>query len=129
MTDLDARYGRTPTSRRRIGVWIAAGALVLATAVWFIWANPIGIGGSSMSWRDTGYTIVSDAEVEVRWEMTADDGTATQCAIYALNESYGVVGWKIVDLPPSDVYIRQFTEPLRTSERATTGLAYRCWIA
>jgi len=129
MTDLDARYGRTPTSRRRIGIWVSAGVLVLAALVWFVWANPIGIGQASLGYRDTGYRVVSDAEVMVQWEVTVTPGVDTECALQALSENFSVVGWKIVSLPASETITRQFSESVLTSERASTGLAYRCWIA
>jgi hypothetical protein len=49
--------------------------------------------------------------------------------VQALDSRYGVVGWKIVDVPPSDQRTRLLTERLRTTNRAETGLIYRCWLA
>jgi hypothetical protein len=50
------------------------------------------------------------------------------CAVQALNASYGIVGWTVVDLPPAEVRTRVFNQPLHTSEQAVTGLLYECWV-
>jgi hypothetical protein len=64
----------------------------------------------------------------VRYEVTADAGAAVSCALHALNGTFAIVGWKVVELPPSEQGTRQFRETLRTSEPAVTGLIYRCWL-
>jgi hypothetical protein len=38
------------------------------------------------------------------------------------------VGWKVVDIPASDVATRGITETVRTTEQSVTGLIYRCWL-
>jgi hypothetical protein len=50
------------------------------------------------------------------------------CAVHALNASYGIVGWVVVDVPPSEQWTRVFDTTLRTSEFAVTGLLYECWL-
>ena len=55
-------------------------------------------------------------------------GTTASCALEALNEKYAVIGWKIVELPASSERTRSFTDVVRTSEPAVTGLIYRCWL-
>jgi len=50
------------------------------------------------------------------------------CAVQALNESFTVVGWTIIDLAPSTDYTRSFTEIVKTTELSNTGLIYRCWL-
>jgi hypothetical protein len=127
---LDERYGRNPRSDRRFRlVAIVAGSFAaLVMLAWLVWA---GLGGAAatLEARDTGHTIVSNSSVDVSWSLTVDPGTATSCAVQALNESFGVVGWKIVDVPASDARTRELTETVRTTELAVTGLIYRCWPA
>jgi hypothetical protein len=127
---LDERYGRNPQTARRFRlVGIIAGAFAaLVMLAWLVWA---GLGGSAatLEARDTGHTIVSDSSVDVSWSLTVEPGTATSCAVQALNESFGVVGWKIVNVPASEVRTRELTETVRTTELAVTGLIYRCWPA
>lgn len=126
---LDARYGRTLGGRRRQRR-VAIVAAVLFAAVftaWVMWAG-LNNGQGSLDSRDIGFRIVDDRTVSLSWEVSVNAGTEVSCALQAQNESHGIVGWRIVDLPASDSYTRQFTETLRTAQRAVTGLIYRCWL-
>lgn len=126
---LDERYGRTPGGRRRER-WIVVAAAVLFAAIftaWVVWAG-LDNGQGSLDARDIGHRLVDDRTVDVTWEVSVPAGTEVSCALQAQNEAHGIVGWKIVDLPASATYTRQFTETVRTAQRAVTGLIYRCWL-
>ena len=129
MTDLDARYGRTASSAKRTRrIAIGAGILfVLVFGAWLWWGGLLG-APAQFEARDTGHEIVSSSEVSISWQFTVEPGTSAKCALQALNEAYSIVGWRIVDLPPSDDRIRTLTETLRTAEPAVNGLIYRCWL-
>lgn len=129
-TDLDARYGRTRSSKRRTRwVVICAGlAFAAVFTLWLVWGGLLG-APAQLEANDTAHTIVSDSEVSVSWELTVPPGTATKCAVQALNSTFGIVGWKIVDVPASAQRTRDLTETLRTTELAVSGLIYRCWLA
>ena len=43
-------------------------------------------------------------------------------------ESFGIVGWRIVELGASTERTRMFVETIRTAEQAVTALPYRCWL-
>lgn len=126
---LDARYGRSANRRKRDRILLLVGAAIFAIVLvaWVVWA---GLDGSKplIETEEIGYSVVDDHKVTVTFQVSVPVGTATSCAVEALNESFTVVGWKVIDLPPSDQYTRSFTEDLRTSELATTGLIYRCWL-
>lgn len=127
---LDERYGRTPAVARRrklIAVAVAV-AFAIALGAWVVWAG-LAAQGASIEFRDLGHEIVDEAHVTVTWQVTADPQSRLSCAVEALNGSYTVVGWKIVDLPPSEERTRTFSEELITSEPAVSGLIYRCWLA
>ena len=128
-TDLDARYGRTPGKRirDRRSLWFLAGGFAIVLAAWVIWA---GLDGSTavIETRDTFHSITDENSVSVTFEVSMPAGTSASCAVDALNESFTVVGWKVIDLPPSDLYTRSFTEIVRTTELSNTGLVYRCWL-
>jgi hypothetical protein len=126
---LDARYGRTPT-RRRLTRWWAIGVAIVVALVVVLWVAWVGLfaPAATIDSRTAGYTLVSDSEVEVEYEVTVEPGTAVACAVEALNKKYAVIGWKIVDLPPSEQRTRALTDLVRTSEPAVTGLIYRCWL-
>jgi hypothetical protein len=127
--ELETRYGRTPARRKRerLFLWIGAAVFVVVLAAWVVWA---GLDGSkpTIETQDIGYSVNDEHSVTVRFQVSVPTGTATSCAVEALNETFTVVGWKVIDLPPSDQYTRSFTEDVRTSELSTTGLIYRCWL-
>ena len=126
---LDARYGRTP-ARRRTARWWALGVALAVALVVVAWVAWVGLFGpdASVDAQTAGYTILGDTEVEVEYEVTVAAGLSASCALEALNEKYAVIGWKIVDVPPASEHTRSFTDTVRTSEPAVTGLIYRCWL-
>ena len=128
-TDLEARYGRAPGKRirDRRSLWLLAGGFAIVLAAWVIWA---GLDGRAavIETRDTRHSIIDENSVSVTFEVSMPTGTPASCAVDALNESFTVVGWKVIDLPPSDRYTRSFTEIVRTTELSNTGLVYRCWL-
>jgi hypothetical protein len=126
---LDERYGRTPGAERRTrALMIIAGVVfsVVFTA-WVVWGGLSGTN-AELETRELGYSNVSETSIDVSWEVSAAPGTDVTCAIQALNESFGIVGWKIVELGPASERTRVFTETLRTAEQPVTGLPYRCWL-
>jgi Domain of unknown function (DUF4307) len=129
VTDLDLRYGRTPrrTLQRRWFVIGVAVVFVVALSAWLVWAGLLG-AAAQFETSDTGHVIVSNSLVTVRFAVTVDPGTKVGCALEALDESFTVVGWKLVDIPASSDRTRTFSEDVRTSEQAVTGLIYRCWL-
>jgi hypothetical protein len=128
-SNLDDRYGRTPgtTVRDRRGRWIVAGIFGVILAAWVVWA---GLDGASptIEARDTRHQIIDENSISVTFEVSLPTDTPASCAVQALNESFTVVGWKVLDLPPSADYTRSFTEVLHTTELSNTGLIYRCWL-
>jgi hypothetical protein len=126
---LDERYGRTARSaksNRTIGVLAGIGFAVVLGA-WLWWGGVLETP-SQLQYRDVAHTIVDDTEVSVTYEITAAPGTEVSCAVHALNASYGIVGWRIVDIPAGERWTRVFDTTLRTSELAVTGLLYECWL-
>lgn len=126
---LAERYGITPKNRRLsrgIGIVTAAGFTAVLGA-WLWWGGVLETP-AELGTRDLGYELVSDSEVVVAFEVTTEPGTPVSCAIQALNGSFGIVGWKVLDLEPSTQWTRTFQETLRTSEPAVTGLLYECWL-
>lgn len=127
---LDERYGRTRATGRRARVLALAVAAAFAVVLvgWVVWAALDG-DASKIEFRDVGHEIVDDSLVTVTWQVTVEPGSEVSCAIEALNEGFSVVGWKIVQLPVGTERTRVFTEELRTTELAVSGLIYRCWLA
>jgi Domain of unknown function (DUF4307) len=126
---LDLRYGRTLRRRiqRRWFVIAVAAVFVVVFSAWLIWAGLLG-DAAQLETEDTGHVIVSDSLVNVRFDVTVDPGSKVGCAVEALNESFTVVGWTVIELPTSTQRTRSFRQDVRTSEQAVTGLIYRCWL-
>ena len=92
-----------------------------------------GLGGllaspAQFEAKDTAHEAIGDTGMSVTWQFISEPDTTARCAVQALNSTFGIVGWKIVDLPASSQRIREFTEVVRTTELAVTGLIYRCWL-
>jgi hypothetical protein len=128
-SNLAERYGRTKRDNRRTRFWAIATAafIVVVFAAWAIWAGLFQPTASIES-TTTGTVRVSDDTLRVKWEVSVSPGATAQCALEALNESFAVVGWKIIDIPASDKRSRTFERELLTSEPATSGLNYSCWL-
>jgi hypothetical protein len=127
--ELAARYGRGPVDRKRSRWWFAgtAALFVVVFGAWLWWGG-LASPGAQLEARDAGYEVIDDRNVTVEWRLTVEPGTAASCAVQALNDAYGVVGWKVVEVPPSETRTRLLSEQLRTTAPATTGLIYRCWL-
>jgi len=130
MTDaLDARYGRTPSRRIRTR-WlavIAGGAVAVVVVAWVLWAGLLG-ATASIETQDVGVTVVDASTIDLREQVTVDPGTRVTCSFEAFDKGFAVVGWKIVELAPSQERNRVFTERLRTSAPAESGLIGSCWL-
>ena len=126
---LDARYGRTPVAARRTRLIIIVAGIAFGVVfiLWLWWAALLGTP-AQFEVKDTGHEIVNDSTVDVTWQFSVDPGTSAQCAVQALNSTFAIVGWMVVDVPAADVRTREFTQQLRTTEQAVTGLIYRCWL-
>ena len=127
--DLDARYGRTPAAknRTRLVVIVSALAFVVVFVAWLVWGGLLG-APAQLEVRDTGHTIVDERLVEVSFAVTAEPNVPVSCAIQAMNDSFTIVGWKVIELPLSEQRTRSLSDSVRTTELASTGLIYRCWL-
>jgi hypothetical protein len=127
-SDLAERYGRTKRDNRRTRIWAIGLAVAIAAvfAAWAIWAG-LFQPTASIEATDVGNSRVSDTAIQVRWELSVNPGTSAKCAVQALNSDFGIVGWKIVSIPPSDARSRTLSEVVRTAEPSLSGLIYRCW--
>jgi hypothetical protein len=127
-TALDQRYGRTRNRRvrgRLLAIIVGAGVLAVAIA-WVIWVGLFG-SNASIETQDVGYVVIDDHTIDLREQVSTNPGTTVSCSLEALNEKFAIVGWKVIQLPPVSGRNRVFTERLRTSEPAVSGLIGSCW--
>ena len=127
--NLDRRYGRTPGRRRRaVIVAIVVGAAVLATAVaWVIWVG-LFTPDSAIDNQDIGYRHVDASTIAVTEQISTDPGTRITCSFEGLDEKFAIVGWKVVDIPPSTARTFTHTVELRVSQPAVNGTVGGCWL-
>jgi len=126
---LDERYGRTPGAERRTRTQMIIAGVIFAVVftAWVVWGGLSGTN-ADLETRDLGYSAVTPTTIDVRWEVSTTPGDEVTCALQALNESFGIVGWRIVELGASTERTRMFVETIRTAEQAVTALPYRCWL-
>jgi hypothetical protein len=126
--NLDARYGRTPKRRRRaVVVAIAVGAAVLVTVVaWVIWVG-LFTPDAAIDNQDIGYTHVDASTLRITEQISTDPGVAVTCSFEALDAKFAIVGWKVVDIPPSTQRTYRHAETVRISQPAVNGTVGGCW--
>ncbi|EAR24519.1 hypothetical protein A20C1_12847 [marine actinobacterium PHSC20C1] len=125
----DERYGRSPKATRNnrvIIVTVAIGFVAVFTA-WLVWGGLLE-APAQFEAKNTGFELIDDSTVTVRWSFNVPEDTDARCAVQALNSTFAIVGWKVVDVPASDRRNRALSETIRTTEQAVSGLIYRCWL-
>jgi hypothetical protein len=122
---LDERYGRT---RARRMPWIIGGIVALIVVGAFGWMI-VAQSMSSVDADDLGFDLVDEHIVDVRFQVTGVQGKDVVCVVEALDEEFGVVGWKVVEIPAGDSHSQAVSASVPTVSAATTGLVNTCWVA
>jgi hypothetical protein len=123
---LDERYGRAGTPRRSWTIGIV-GAISFVSVGLFAWMNVAG-ALDDVAIDTTGFTVEDARTVTLAFQITAPEGRTVACVLEAQDEEHGIVGWKVVELPASDLRARAFREVIPTTAEATTGLVNDCWV-
>ncbi|WP_223626169.1 DUF4307 domain-containing protein [Microbacterium sp. EST19A] len=123
--ELDERYGRTRTRRTP---WIIAGIVALLVVGAFGWMI-VAQSMSSVDADDLGFELVDEHTVDVRFQVSGVQGKDVVCVVEALDEEFGVVGWKVVEIPAGDSHTQAMSTVVPTVSAATTGLVNTCWVA
>ena len=123
--ELDERYGRT---RRRRAPWIIGGAIALLIVGAFSWMT-VAQSMASVDADDLGFELVDEHTVNITFQVTGVQGKDVVCAVEALDEEFGVVGWKIVEIEAGDSHSQARSVTIPTVSEATTGLVNTCWVA
>lgn len=128
-TVLADRYGRTPRTHkrdRRILVIVAA-AFAVVLGAWVVWGALDG-DSATIEARDTAHAILDDHNVDVSFMLTAPPGSSPLCVVQAMNDEFTVVGWKLIQIQPGEQNVRTFTQRVKTTQIASTGLIKNCWL-
>ncbi|WP_298037184.1 DUF4307 domain-containing protein [uncultured Microbacterium sp.] len=123
--ELDERYGR---GRRRKATWIIGGIIAVLAVIAAGWMT-VAQSMNSVDADDLGFEVVDAHSTTVRFQLTATNQKDVVCAVEALDVEFGVVGWKIVEIPADAAHTRSFTVTVPTVAEATTGLVNACWVA
>jgi len=123
--ELDERYGRTRRGRTPWIIGIIIAVIVVVLAGWMTIMQSM----NSITADDLGFEVVDEHEVTVRFQISSAQGKDVACAVQALDEEFGVVGWKIVEIPAVESHQQQFATTVPTVSEATTGLVNACWVA
>lgn len=124
---LDDRYGRTRSPRRRLVGWSIVAVLALGAIGFLAWTT-VSNSLNAVTATDTGFTVDDDRSVSATFQITAPVGQPVACAIEARDEEHGTVGWRVVQYPASEDHTRAFTEQIPTLSLATTGFVNACWV-
>ncbi|GAA1938396.1 hypothetical protein GCM10009775_33150 [Microbacterium aoyamense] len=124
--ELAERYGRRPRPHRRRAFWIAV-ALVAVTSIAGLAGLTISNSMDEVGFDETGFDLIDERTVTVSFQLTPPTGASAACALQALDEDFGVVGWLVVEYPASEAVTRTLTETIPTVAEATTGTVHSCW--
>lgn len=127
-TVLEERYGTRSASRRNRIIGIVVAALAIAGGILFLATGGLPSGDRTIEARDIAHQITAEDRASITFEVTGPSEAPIACAIEAMNRSYAVVGWKVLELPLSEQRTRSFTEELVTTNRATTVTVRECWV-
>jgi len=123
---LDERYGRRRSPARR---WLIAIGVVLALAgIGYVGWTTVHGSISSVDADTTAFEVVDEHSVVLGFQISAPPGQDVACAIEAQDVEHGVVGWRVVEIPASDLHARAFRETIPTTALATTGFVNSCWV-
>ena len=108
--------------------WIIGGAVALLVIGAFSWMT-VTQSMASVDADDLGFELVDAHSVNVTFQVTGVQGKDVVCAVEALDEEFGVVGWKIVEIEAGDRHSQARSVTIPTVSEATTGLVNTCWVA
>lgn len=122
---LDERYGRV---RRGRLPWVIGGLVAVIAIVIGGWIT-VRSSIDAVDITDLGFHVADEHSVTIDFQIVAPHDRPVYCALEALDEEFGIVGWRIVEYSPSESRARAFTERIPTVAEATTGLVNTCWVA
>lgn len=117
--------------RRRTGDrrwwWIGGTAVLVLVVMAVVWG--VSATAGRVHWVDTGFQVVSDEQVDVRFDLRRDADRAVVCRLEAQDASHVVVGRTDVTVEGTDTSPSRHISSVRTAAPAITGYVDECWYA
>ncbi|WP_040164892.1 DUF4307 domain-containing protein [Microbacterium gorillae] len=126
--ELDDRYGRVRSPRRRRTWWVVVG-VIAAAAIGYLGWTTVQSSLYNVSVDGLGFQVVDEHTVTVRFQFSAPTTTDVTCALAAQDTEFGVVGYRVIRFPAGQTHAQTTTETIRTVAEATTGLVEGCWVS
>lgn len=133
-TSLANRYGRQKralTGKAKRNILIAALAVGIGFMAWISTSSAT----ASVTFKDIGYSTPDATLAEIDFQVTKDPATDAKCAVKALDATFAVVGWKVVDVGPNAADVgtdggrtTAHRAIVRTESQAVSGVVDSCWI-
>lgn len=120
---LATRYGqrsRLSTKAKRI-LAVLGVAAITAISIYFGLANYTGV-----EYKEISFSVIDARSAELTFDLTKPNDSTAICAVQALNEQFGVVGYKEVEITPQQTQTVRLTVSINTIELATTALVDDC---
>lgn len=125
--ELEERYGHGQQHRRRRrALWVIVAVLATASVGALSWVT-VTNSLDDVTYDETGYEVVDERTVTVTFQVTPPTGASFACAVQALDEDFGIVGWRVVEYAAFEETTRAFRETIPTVAPATTGTVHSCW--
>lgn len=119
--------GRRSAPPNRRWWLIGAVAVLVMSAMAVVWGVSATVG--RVHWVYTGHEVVSDTQVDVRFDLRRDPARPVVCRIEAQDGSHAVVGRAEVDVEATESSPSRHVAAVRTASPAITGYVDECWYA
>lgn len=120
---LATRYGKKAKLSRSRWLWISVvGIVLMMVGVLFATIanyNPVQS-------QDIGFSVKDSTQVVVDFEVTKPVDAIAVCSLEALNEQFGQVGYKTIEIGPQETSKVRLSVSINTTELATTALVDEC---
>ena len=120
---LAKRYGKRAKLSKSRWRWISSvGIGLMAIGVLYVSManyNPVQS-------QDIGFSVKNPTQVTLDFELTKPLDAVAVCSVEALNEQFGQVGYKVLEIGPQETGKVRLTVSINTTELATTALVDEC---
>ncbi len=76
--------------------------------------------------QDLGFSVKNPTQVVLDFELTKPKDAVAVCSLEALNEQFGQVGYKTIEIGPQETGKVRLSVSINTTELATTALVDEC---